>query len=126
MNCPDDLSYSKTHEWVEFIEGGARVGLTDYAQEAMGELVFVNLPEVGDKVVSGETFGDVESVKAVSELYSPFSGTVTAINQELLDDPDFINRDPYAAWLIEVGDIVAKEDFLDAALYAAHCEAEEE
>jgi len=126
MNCPDELSYSKTHEWVEYIEDSVRVGITDYAQESMGELVFVNLPEPGDRVVAGEAFGDVESVKAVSELYSPFSGTVTAVNQELLDDPGFINRDPYTAWLIEVSDITETEDLLDAAGYVACCEAEEE
>lgn len=125
MNCPDNLFYSKTHEWVSFDEsGGARVGLTDFAQDSMGEIVFANLPETGDEVAAREAFGDVESVKAVSELYSPVSGTVTDVNAALLDDPGLINRDPYGAWLMEVGNISEREELLDASLYAAHCETE--
>ena len=95
MNYPKELRYARTHEWVKMEGDTAVVGLSDYAQNELGDLVFVNLPEVGDQVDAGETFGDVESVKAVSDLNSPVTGTVTEVNEELLDAPELINSDPY-------------------------------
>ena len=91
MNYPKELRYARTHEWVKMEGDTAVVGLSDYAQNELGDLVFVNLPEVGDQVDAGETFGDVESVKAVSDLNSPVTGTVTEVNEELLDAPELIN-----------------------------------
>ena len=125
MNYPEHLLYSKSHEWVEFTsENTARVGLTDFAQDQLGSLVFVNLPEVGDSVTVGETLGDVESVKAVSDVYSPLTGTVSAVNEELLDTPEAINQDPYGAWLVEVEGITDREELLSAEAYEAHCQEE--
>ncbi|MDR0952421.1 MAG: glycine cleavage system protein GcvH [Oscillospiraceae bacterium] len=125
MNIPADLKYTKTHEWAQFTgEGKAKVGITDFAQDSLGSLVFVNLPEPGDEVACGESFGDVESVKAVSELVCPFSGTVEAINEELLDAPEKINEEPYDAWLIEVSDIGDSEELMNAEEYADFCDEE--
>lgn len=126
MNVPANLKYSATHEWVEVLENGnVRIGITDFAQDALSDLVFVNLPEVGDEVTVGKSFGDVESVKAVSDLISPVSGTVTAINEDLLDAPQAMNETPYEAWMIEVSDVTETEALLDDAGYAAKCEAED-
>ena len=117
---PKELLYSKTHEWVKKNEDGTvYIGLTDFAQSELGELVFVNLPEEGDAVTAEESFADVESVKAVSDVYSPISGTVEAVNEELLDAPQLINETPYEAWLIKVADISAEADFLTAEEYEA-------
>ena len=125
MNIPENLKYTRSHEWVEFLpDGAARVGLTDHAQDALGDLVFVNLPEAGDAVTAGEALGDVESVKAVSDIFCPVSGTVRAANEALLDAPEAINADPYGAWLVEVEAITGQEELLDAAAYEAHCAAE--
>lgn len=125
MNTPDHLRYTKSHEWVLFADDGtAKVGLTDHAQDALGDLVFVNLPQVGDALTCGEALGDVESVKAVSDVYSPVTGTVKAVNEDLLDTPEAINSDPYGAWLVEVEDITNQEELLDAAAYEAHCAQE--
>lgn len=126
MNTPDHLRYTKSHEWILFADDGtAKVGLTDHAQDALGDLVFVNLPQVGDALTCGEALGDVESVKAVSDVYSPVSGTVKAVNEDLLDTPEAINSDPYGAWLVEVEDITDQEELLDAAAYEAHCAQED-
>ena len=125
MNTPDHLRYTKSHEWVLFADDStAKVGLTDHAQDALGDLVFVNLPQVGDALTCGEALGDVESVKAVSDVYSPVTGTVKAVNEDLLDAPEAINADPYGAWLVEVEDITDQEELLDAAAYEAHCAQE--
>lgn len=124
MNFPKHLMYSKTHEWVEKInETTARVGLTEFAQDELGDLVFVNLPAVGDAVTEGHSFGDVESVKAVSDIFSPVTGKVAAVNEDLLDAPQKINEDPYGAWMVEVKDITAFGELLDDICYAAFCEA---
>ena len=118
MNIPAELKYTKSHEWVkELDDGSALIGLDDYAQEQLGDLVFVNLPEAGDEVAAGEAFGDVESVKAVSDVYSPVSGTVAEINEELLDAPEAINQAPYDAWMIRVESISDREELMDAAAY---------
>lgn len=98
-----DLRYSKDHEWVRLTDGVGRIGITDHAQEQLGDVVFVELPKVGSAMTSGGRFGAVESVKAVSELFSPVSGKVTAVNGDLQKTPELVNSDPYgAAWMIEV------------------------
>ena len=121
MTIKPELQYSKDHEWVKKEDDLFVIGISDFAQDALGDLVFVNLPEVGDAVTAGEAFGDVESVKAVSDLLSPVSGTVAEINEELLDAPELLNNDPYGAWIIKVCDVTATEDLLDAAAYEAFC-----
>lgn len=121
MTIKPELQYSKDHEWVKEEDGLYVIGISDFAQDALGDLVFVNLPEVGDAVTAGEAFGDVESVKAVSDLLSPVSGTVAEINEELLDAPEKLNEDPYGAWIIKVSDVSATEELLDAAAYEAFC-----
>lgn len=125
MNAPQNLKYSDSHEWVDFTsDTTAKIGLTDYAQDSLGSLVFVNLPEVGDTIDVEDSFGDVESVKAVSDILSPVAGTVVAINESLLDDPAAINSAPYDSWLIEVSEIVDKKDLMDAAAYEEFCKQE--
>ena len=127
MNHPEELKYSKSHEWVKFLDDTTvLIGLTDYAQDALGDLVFVNLPEAGDEVTAGEAFADVESVKAVSDVFSPVTGTVAEINEELLDAPEQMNEDPYGAWLIKVENITDKDELLSAEEYVKFYESEEE
>ena len=125
MKYPEELFYSKSHEWVKLEGHCAWIGITDFAQDALGDLVYVNLPEVGDEVTAGETFADVESVKAVSDIYSPVTGTVAEINEALLDAPETINQSPYEAWLIKVEGVTDKEELLSAAAYQEIAEAEE-
>lgn len=124
MNYPVELRYSKSHEWVKTEDGVAVVGISDFAQDALGDVVFVNLPQVGDTVVAGETFGDVESVKAVSDLISPVSGVVCEVNTDLEDSPENLNEAPYDAWIIKVENVTDEEDLLDAEAYEAHCAEE--
>ena len=124
MTIKSGLQYSKSHEWVQMDGDVSVVGISDFAQDALGDLVFVNLPQVGDDVTAGEAFGDVESVKAVSDLISPVTGTVCEINEELLDAPENLNNDPYGAWIIKVDNISGTDELLDAAAYEAHCAAE--
>lgn len=124
MNYPTDLKYSKTHEWVKMEDGVAVIGISDYAQDALGDVVFVNLPAVGDEVIAGETFGDVESVKAVSDLICPVTGVVCAINEALDDAPESLNEDPYGAWIIKVENITGEEELLGADAYEAFCAEE--
>lgn len=121
MSNPIELQYSKSHEWLA--EDGT-VGITDFAQEALGDVVFIGLPQVGDAVTAGESFGDVESVKAVSDLISPVTGVIVAVNEGLEDAPEALNEDPYANWIIKVEEITDKEDLLDAAAYEAFCAEE--
>ena len=102
----------------------AVIGISDFAQDALGDVVFVNLPAVGDEIVAGESFGDVESVKAVSDLISPVTGVVCAVNEELDDSPENLNSDPYGAWIIKVEAVSDEEELLDAAAYEAHCAEE--
>ena len=117
MIDPKELKYTKDDEWVRFEGDVAFVGITDYAQSELSDLVFVNLPEVDDEVVAGEPFGDVESVKAVADVFSPVSGVVLEINEDLLDDAALINNDPYGSWFIKVGNITGTEDFMTADEY---------
>lgn len=122
MKHPAELSYTSSHEWLKDIGGGKyQVGLTDFAQSELGDIVFVDLPEAGDAVTKEVSFGDVESVKTVSEMLSPVTGTVSAVNAELSDAPEKINEDPYAAWVIEVENVTDKAELLDAAAYEAIC-----
>ena len=124
MLFPAELKYSKDHEWMKEEDGVVVIGISDFAQDALGDVVFVNLPAEGDSVTAGEAFGDVESVKAVSDLVSPVSGTVCAVNEELLDAPEKLNSDPYGAWLIKVENVSDTEELLDAAAYEAFCAQE--
>ena len=118
MNFPEDLKYAKSHEWVKTLEDGTvLVGVSDYAQDALGDLVFVNLPEAGDEVTEGEPFADVESVKAVSDVYSPVSGTVAEINEALLDSPESINEAPYEAGFMKVENVTGTAQLMSAAEY---------
>jgi len=121
----ENLRYAKTHEWVQTLsDTTVRVGISDFAQHALGDLVFINLPEVGDQVNSGEPFGDVESVKAVSDIVSPLTGTVSAVNQDVLDHPELINEDPYGSWFIEVTDYEVADGLMTAAEYEEICKEE--
>ena len=126
MNFPADLKYAKSHEWVRQEGDTYVIGLTDFAQDELGDIVFVNLPQEGDAVSAGEALGDVESVKAVSDVICPVTGTVLAVNEALLDNPALVNEDPYEAWFIRVGSLGGQEELLDAAAYEAHCAAEKE
>ena len=126
MNFPSDLKYAKSHEWILDIgDGKVRMGISDFAQDAMGDLVFINLPEVGDPATAGEPICDVESVKAVEDVYSPVSGEVVAINEDLLDHPELMNEQPYDAWIVEIANVTDTEDLMDAAKYEAFCAEEE-
>ncbi len=122
MNTPEELRYSSDHEWVRVEGQTATIGITDYAQDALGDVVYVDLPEVGTELAAGDSFGEVESTKSVSELYSPVAGTVAAVNNDLADAPEKLNSDPYGdGWICRVtmssGDDV--EQLLDAAAYTA-------
>jgi glycine cleavage system H protein len=124
MSNPTELKYSKSHEWLKYEDGIAVIGITAFAQDALGDVVYVGLPSVGDEVIAGESFGDVESVKAVSDLISPVSGVICEINDELDASPELINEDPYSAWIIKVENVTAEEDLLTAADYEEHCAEE--
>ena len=117
MEFPKELKYVKSHEWVKEEGDVIVVGISDYAQDALGDIVFVNLPEEGDDVSIGDAFADVESVKAVSDIFSPVEGTVKEVNEELVDNPALINEAPYDAWLIKVENVSEKEDMMDADAY---------
>ena len=116
----DELLYSDSHEWVKVDGNIAIIGVSDFAQEEMGDITYVDVPSEGDTVESGEDFGALESVQASSELYSPVSGTVVAVNEELEDKPELINEDPYGAWIIkvEMSDTSELDGLLNAAAYA--------
>lgn len=126
MDTPDDLLYSKDHEWVSVEGDAARVGITDYAQDALGDVVYVDLPRVGDQVEAGSSFSEVESTKSVSELYAPVSGTITAVNDDLADSPERINEDPYGeGWIVVVSmsSVTELDALLDAGAYGALIES---
>ncbi|PXY27603.1 glycine cleavage system protein GcvH [Prauserella muralis] len=119
MSIPEHLSYTKEHEWVSLADGVATVGITAFAAESLGDVVFVQLPAVGDTVTAGETCGEVESTKSVSELYSPVTGEVTEVNESAVDNPEKLNSDPYdTGWLFRVRTDAVPE-LLDATAYAA-------
>jgi glycine cleavage system H protein len=120
MNVPDDLRYTSDHEWVRLEEGRIRVGITEYAQDALGDVVFAQLPEVGLAVTAGQSVSEVESTKSVSDIFAPLSGTVSEVNTDLAEAPQRINEDPYGeGWLfvLEPEDVAAYEGLLDAAAY---------
>ena len=128
-NIPDDLHYSKDHEWVRVEGNTAVVGITDYAQDSLGDVVYVELPKAGDEFAANESFGSVESVKAVSEVFSPVSGVISGINEALNDEPEKVNQDPYGeGWMIRVqlsnpGEV---DSLLTAAEYEDFTKAETE
>jgi len=122
MNTPEDLRYSSDHEWVRVSGDTATIGITDYAQDALGDVVYVDLPQVGDAVTAGGSCGEVESTKSVSELYAPVSGTIASVNTELADEPEKLNADPYGeGWIctVTLGDPAEVDGLLDAAAYQA-------
>ena len=121
MGYPTNYRYTREHEWIEISGSIGVIGITDYAQASLGDIVYVDLPKVGDPVTANETFGSVESVKAVSDLFSPVTGTVTAINEELKDSPDKINEKPHETWIVkvELADPAQINALLDAAAYEA-------
>jgi glycine cleavage system H protein len=122
MDIPSDLRYSTDHEWARVEEGRVRIGITDYAQDALGDVVFIEVPEVGTKVERGASFSEVESTKSVSEIYAPVSGTIAEINGDLADSPERLNDDPYGeGWIciIEPTDPAQLEELLDAEGYRA-------
>jgi len=128
MEFPEDLKYTQEHEWVQLEEDVVTVGITDFAQDALGDVVFVELPEVGSEVEAGKSFGVVESVKAVSDVYAPVSGEVIEVNEDLPDTPELINTSPYDdGWMIKVR--LSKpsqlDDLMDAEAYQAFLEEEE-
>ncbi len=127
LNLPDDLKYTKTHEWVKIEGTHAKIGITDYAQMKLNDIVYVELPEVGDELKKGDTLGVVESVKAASDIYAPLSGKVIAVNDNVINSPELLNDDPYTNWLIEIEMSNASEvaDLLDADAYKKVVEEEE-
>jgi glycine cleavage system H protein len=127
-NILDGLLYSKEDEWLKVENGEGTIGITDYAQDALSDIVYVELPDVGDAVEAGETFGVVESVKAASDMYSPVTGEVTAVNEDLLDAPEILNTDPYGdGWMVKIklSDPAELDGLMDPAAYAAYCEERE-
>ena len=125
-NVLEGLYYSETHEWIKVEDGIGYIGITDHAQQAMGNIVYVDMPDVDDEVEAGEDFGAVESVKAASDLISPVSGTVVEVNEALEDTPELINKDAYQNWIIkvELRDESELEKLMDAAAYTTFCENE--
>ena len=115
---PAELKYTKDHEWIRLGNNDARVGITDYAQKQLGDVVYLELPEVGRQLKKGEVFGTIESVKAVSELYAPVSGEVTEVNRALSEKPEAVNTAPHDSWMIAVKVSGGADDLLDAAQYA--------
>jgi glycine cleavage system H protein len=123
---PETLFFAKTHEWVAFRDDNtALIGISDFAQHELGDIVFVNLPEEGDSITGSIAFADVESVKAVSDIISPVTGIVSKINEELLDSPEKINESPYESWFVEVKDISAKEELMSYDEYTAFIKKED-
>lgn len=122
MTLKNDRKYTSSHEWLLDLGNGVyRVGLSDFAQSSLGDIVFIDLPQVGDTVTAESSLGDIESVKAVSEVLSPVSGTVSAVNDALSAAPETINGDPYGAWLIEVKDATGFAELMEASAYEAFC-----
>jgi len=125
FETPDDLRYQESHEWVRVDDGTATVGITDFAQDELGDIVFVELPEVGDEIAGGDAFGVIESIKAVSDLYAPVSGEVLDRNETLFDEPELVNESPFdEGWMLELAlaDESELEDLLDAGEYEAQVE----
>jgi len=119
-NIPDNCKFLKSHEWVKVEGTTALIGISDHAQHALGDIVFVDLPAPGKELKAGSTFGTIESVKAAEDLYSPVTGTVEAVNEALKDNPALVNTDPHGAWFIKVKNATVSTDALDAASYTAY------
>ena len=121
MSYPTDLRYTKDHEWIRIEGETGRIGITDYAQQQLGDVVFVDLPEPGATLTKGEQFGSIESVKAVSDLYAPMSGRVVEVNGTLQDQPESVNQDPHGAWMVSIAvdDPSQADDLMDADGYLA-------
>ena len=117
MSYPSDFKYTKDHEWVKIDGATAKVGITDYAQQQLGDVVYVDLPEAGTTLAAGQVFGTIESVKAVSELYSPVDGEVTEVHSDLVQHPETVNKDPHRAWMIGMKVTGGQDDLLDSAAY---------
>jgi len=119
LNLPEDVRYTKDHEWAKVTGDTIKIGISDYAQDQMGDIVFVEMPDVGDTFEEGDEFGTLESVKAVSELYIPIGGEIVAINEELEDTPELLNQDPYGGWIVEIKpkDIQEIEQLFDRDTY---------
>jgi len=118
-SIPNELSYTKEHEWVSAVDLTFTMGITDYAQAALGDIVYVQLPKVGEAVVAGKVCGEVESTKSVSDIYAPVTGTIVAINDALSNSPETINSDPYGGgWLAKIEVLAAPSDLLSASQYA--------
>jgi glycine cleavage system H protein len=117
MSYPSDLKYTKDHEWVKIDGPTAKVGITDYAQKQLGDVVYLELPAVGRAFKKGEVFGTIESVKAVSELYSPVDGEVTEVHSDLVQHPETVNKDPHGSWMIGMKVTGGQDDLLDSAAY---------
>ena len=118
MNVPDDLAYSSDHEWIRADGGRARIGITDYAQDALGDVVYVQLPEVGASVQAGDAVAEVESTKSVSDIYAPVSGTIVEVNADLADAPERLNDDPYGeGWIFVIETADGSTELLDAEAY---------
>jgi len=126
LRVRDELLYSTEHVWVKVVGDTAVIGITDHAQDALGKIVFIELPMEGDEIAAADTFGVVESAKATSDLYAPVSGTIIAVNEDLLDLPEIINKKPYESWLIKVdmGDPDELSEMLDAQAYEDFCAKE--
>ncbi len=124
MKIPKDLYYAETHEWVRVDDGFAYIGITDYAQDSLGEIVFVDLPEEDDQITQGTEFAAIESVKAASDLNAPLSGVIVTVNEELEDNPELLNEDPYENWIIkiEIEDETELNKLLNAEEYEDSCE----
>ena len=124
MQIPEGLRYTENHEWVAVEDGTVRVGITDFAQDALGDVVFVDLPDVGAAVTAGDAFAEIESTKSVADVYAPISGTVVAANEVLIDAPETINSDPYgAAWFVVIeGDTSGVDALMDPGAYATFSE----
>ena len=124
MNYPNELNYTKDHEWIKEEDGKTVIGISDFAQEQLGGLVFINLPEVGDEISVGEVFCDVESVKAVSDIYSPVTGVIVEVNEDLADNPELMNDTPYDAWIIKVEQVSETDELMNAQEYEAFTKEE--
>ena len=119
MTYPDDRKYTKDHEWIRLSGNVAEVGITDYAQQQLGDVVYMELPDVGDRLTAGQSFGSIESVKAVSELFAPVGGEVVEVNEAVKEHPEAVNADPHSSWMIKVrvSDLTEVEGLLDSAQY---------
>ena len=120
MKVPEELSYTKEHEWIQATDNEATIGITDFAQSQLGDIIFLELPEIGDKVIAGEPFGEIEAVKTVSDLFMPINGEVLEFNENLEDNPELINSDPYGdGWIIKISisDLTELDDLLTSESY---------